>query len=181
MTGVQTCALPIYKLKLTPTYLGRESAKDANDYSKQLTGASLDELFKNGYKDIPKEIIPEPPPTPKGSHLKRIKGMIAAPLVVPATALQQQQVQEQMNPYVEAYEEKKKQLTNALARQLNIAGAAPEIEKPISQTLLMSADPLNYVPGGKTIGLLQAGAGLSPKSAEMKALEQAKIRARAGR
>ena len=107
-------------------------------------------------------------------------GALAAPMG-------QMDVSEQMNPlkvaqpYVEAYEEKKKQLTDALARQLNIAGAAPEIEKPVSQTLSMVGDPLNYVPGGEAIGLLQAGAGLSPKSAQMEALEQAKIKSRVGR
>jgi hypothetical protein len=75
------------------------------------------------------------------------------------------------------YEGLKEKAADLAAKQFNIAGAAPEIEKPISKALSIGADPINFISGPVGLGLstIQGAASLLPENEyKMRALERLK-------
>jgi hypothetical protein len=108
-------------------------------------------------------------------RFKNSKYLMAGGLAVPIAAIEQQQVQAQMNPMqvmqpaLEDYEQVKQKVAEAGARQLNIGGLSPQEEQTLATGLGMAGDPLNYVPG---LGEMTAGASFYHTTRQPQSIEQ---------
>lgn len=175
-----------YEKKHPELFKGLVGTERENAFTKALQdeGVSSIKFSQNGIEDYATNVIdPKNIRSSKAAFDPRFKN--SALLMAGGLAAPMGKKVVDMNPLEDikegfgAYEGAKEKLARAFASQVNI-GKNPNDEEYIKQAFKMGADPLNYVPGGAGLGLIQMGLESMPDKAKSNVIEKSLGKVRAG-